>query len=72
MTMSLGGVTSSANATGVNAVAQVIKVVGGVEQNVSDAAWQSGSGLELKDSLGDTIGNAGGYGFDGRGLWHPV
>jgi len=50
----LGG-PSAANGTGVNAIAQVTKVVGGVEENVTDAAWQSGSGLELKDSFGDTI-----------------
>ena len=50
----LGG-PSAANGTGVNAIAQVTKVIGGVEENVTDAAWQSGSGLELKDSFGNTI-----------------
>ena len=50
----LGGQTA-ANDNGANAIAQVTKIVGGVEQNVSDAAWQSGSGLELKDSYGNTI-----------------
>ena len=46
----LGGQTA-ANDNGVNAVAQVTKVVGGVEQNVSDAAWQSGSGLESRTAM---------------------
>ncbi len=50
----LGG-TSAANDYGANAQAQVSKVVNGVDQSVSDAVWQSGSGLELKDSLGNTI-----------------
>ncbi|MCL5103073.1 MAG: hypothetical protein M1133_03010 [Armatimonadetes bacterium] len=51
----LGGGSSAANNTGVDAVATVTKVVGGVADNVSDASWQSGSGLTLKDSLGNTI-----------------
>lgn len=46
---------SAANDNGVDAVAQVTKVVNGVEQSVSDADWQSGSGLTLKDSYGNTV-----------------
>ncbi|MCX6344169.1 MAG: flagellin [Armatimonadetes bacterium] len=50
----LGGI-STANDYGANARAEVTKVINGIEQSVSDAIWQSGIGLELKDSLGNTI-----------------
>lgn len=51
----LGNNQTAANDIGQNIVAQVTKVFNGVEDNVSDAVWQSGSGLEIKDSMGNTI-----------------
>lgn len=51
----LGNSLTTANDVGQNIQAEVTKVFNGVSQNVSDALWQSGSGLEIKDSFGNTI-----------------
>jgi len=53
--MFLGTGVSNASDNGVNAVAAVTQTVGGVTTNVSDSAWSVGSGLTIKDSLGNKI-----------------
>lgn len=54
-TMLLGSSAANASDTGVDAEAQVTQTVAGVTTNVSDNTWSVGSGLSIKDSLGNKI-----------------
>ena len=53
--MYLGSGVANSSDTGVNAVASVTQTVGGVTTNLSDTTWSVGSGLTIKDSLGNKI-----------------
>lgn len=51
----LGAGVSDISATGTDAKATVTKTINGVTTNVSDQTWESGDGLTLKDSIGNSI-----------------
>jgi len=53
--MFLGSGVANASDTGADAVATVTQTVGGVTTNLSDTTWSVGSGLTIKDSLGNKI-----------------
>ncbi|MCL5103072.1 MAG: hypothetical protein M1133_03005 [Armatimonadetes bacterium] len=53
--MFLGTGTANSSDAGVNAVAKVTQTSAGSTTNVSDNTWTAGSGLTVKDSLGNQI-----------------